>query len=261
MAASLGERLRGSSAPCGTGGEMDDATKKTVIDLLYKELEHVRRKSLMVDDFFFKLLSIGVIPFLGILAYAILKHELRVVVCAVPFLSILGTLVVAVLSVHYSYCGSYGSFLERRINSLVGTDVLIESSFGRVFYGSAFTIVRVSYVLSFLLLLLLNFLAWPLIDHMREEFLQFHPSAPGLVAFSVRHFWPLTLGFVGVTSSLCLVTLYVSARRGEALASRDLLFRSVPAARELTPAVSGGLLAARPAGALETPAPAHSNSA
>ena len=93
-----------------------------------------------------------------------MKPEYQLFVVALPFLSSLGIIVVAVLSTHYVWVATYSAYLESRINRLFGFEVLRAEVFARAFYAGWDSPVTVSYVLGFLSLVAVNFLEVPVIN-------------------------------------------------------------------------------------------------
>lgn len=88
---------------------------KAVIDTLYKEFQRINSKSAATDDWFFRFLSIAVVPFLAFLAYCLATPGHRIFVATLPFLSLIGLAVVAVLTTHlrvsyFRIVASPGSF-------------------------------------------------------------------------------------------------------------------------------------------------------
>src|SRR3954452_21979822 len=65
------------SARHSSPGELDDLAKATV-DVLYKEFQRIQAKSVATDDWFFRFLSIAVIPFLGFLGYSAISQQYRI---------------------------------------------------------------------------------------------------------------------------------------------------------------------------------------
>ncbi|MEO8034578.1 MAG: hypothetical protein ABI837_09100, partial [Acidobacteriota bacterium] len=113
---------------------MDEGVR-TTIDTLSKELLRVHGKSVATDDWFFRFLSIAVVPFLAFIAYALGKPEYRIFIASLPILSLIGTAVVLVLSSHYVFTNAYRDYLEKRLNTLLGETELQDAAFGRAVYG------------------------------------------------------------------------------------------------------------------------------
>ncbi len=149
---------------------MTDETK-VVIDTLYKEFLRISAKSVATDDWFFRFLSIAVVPFLVFLAYCLANPGYRLFVAMLPYLSLIGVAVVAVLSTHYQYVGAYGNYLTRRINGLFGAGKVRDVEFGRACYKDWRSPVMVCYIIGLGALLFLNVLAVPVINAEIAEFL------------------------------------------------------------------------------------------
>jgi hypothetical protein len=83
--------------PCHASAAIDDR-QKIAVDTLYKEFLRIQAKSVATDDWFFRFLSIAVIPFFGFLGYCAVTPGYRILVAALPVLSIVGLMVVSVLT-------------------------------------------------------------------------------------------------------------------------------------------------------------------
>jgi hypothetical protein len=169
--------------------------KEVLIDILYKELEHVRKKNQMTDEWFFKIISIGVIPFLLFIAYALINESFKIILCALPFLSVLGLFVISIIVNHYLYCRYYGAYLQARINSLLEKDEILDFVYGEIFYTNKKSMVSISFAFSFVLLILINIIAFPLIENVLNSYLNSAANIPGIIEVFITHFWVIVFLF------------------------------------------------------------------
>jgi hypothetical protein len=204
-----------SPQPSPSPSEIDDLTKM-VVETLYKEFQRIQVKSVATDDWFFRFLSIAVIPFLGFLGYAAITPPFRILVAALPVLSLVGLLVVCVLSSHYVYAGTYGTYLQLEINRRLRSAVMRDTIFGAAAYDQ-FTPVRVSYSIGVGLLVVVNLLAAPFITHVVHDFYATHRQALGPADFVLQNYWTLTLALLAVTLVPALASLLATHRRLRAL--------------------------------------------
>jgi hypothetical protein len=142
---------------------------KAAIDILYKEFQRVSSKSQATDDWFFRFLSIAVVPFLAFLAYCLVTPNYRIFVMMLPFLSLVGVAVVAVLTTHYQYAEAYGEYLTTRINHKLDAKEIRDIEFSRACYKGWHSPVTVSYVIGLGLLVLLNIFAVPVINSVKPH--------------------------------------------------------------------------------------------
>jgi hypothetical protein len=189
-----------------------DERVKVAIDTLYKEFQRVQGKSVATDDWFFRFLSIAVIPFIGFLGYCAVTPAYRILVAGLPVLSIVGLLVVAVLSSHYLFAGVYGSYLQREINRLLGIEVMHDSVFGAAAYNR-FTPVTVSYAIGLALLVFVNVLAVPFITREISIFHARHRLALGVSGRLLDYYWPFVSVFLVVTLLAALGSFSATHRR------------------------------------------------
>ena len=171
------------------------------LDVLFRELNRVREKALKTDEWFFALLSVAIVPFLVLMGYCAVNPSYRILIASIPLISIVGILAVAILLNHYLYVGYYATYLEARVNDLLGKREIRDLQFAKVFYNSPSSIVTVSFATAFLSILLSNGLVVPLINHVRDGFLLAHPKLPGSYKWLLERYWPL------VISSWCLVLI------------------------------------------------------
>jgi hypothetical protein len=195
---------------------IDDLTK-VAVETLYKEFQRVQAKSVATDDWFFRFLSIAVIPFLGFLGYSAITPQYRILVAALPMLSLVGILVVFVLSSHYAYANIYGDYLQREINRLLGSDVMRDNIFGAAAYNK-FTPVMVSYGIGFSLLFAVNILAAPFITKVVDVFYKTNSDSLGKAGIVLQHYWPITLTLLAVTAIIASTALFATQRRLRLLA-------------------------------------------
>lgn len=171
---------------------MTDETK-AVIDTLYKEFQRINAKSVATDDWFFRFLSIAVVPFLAFLSYCLANPGYRIFVATLPFLSLIGLAVVAVLTTHYLYVGAYGEYLTRRINENLGTKGIREAEFNRACYQVWYSPVVVSYAIGLGMLLIVNVLAVPIINSATRVFVtERHVQQLGWTTLLLKYYWPIT---------------------------------------------------------------------
>ncbi len=117
-----------------------DERDRLAVETLYKEFQRIQAKSSATDDWFFRFLSIAVVPFLVFLA-ASLNPQYRIFIAALPVLSMIGALVVVVLTSHYLYVGSYGEYLQRQINERLGSEVIRDTRYARAAYAGLSPVV------------------------------------------------------------------------------------------------------------------------
>lgn len=186
---------------------MDEGIKAT-LDVLYKEFSRVQAKSVATDDWFFRFLSIAIVPFLAFLAYASANPAYRVFIAALPFLSIIGVAVVLLLSAHYIYATSYAEYLERRMNTLLRGYEVRESAFNIAAYRKWFSPVGFGYILGLTGVAALNALAVPIIKIQLKVFIATHPHLPDETRTILNLYWPVVIstaviflvaGIIGVT--------------------------------------------------------------
>jgi hypothetical protein len=203
--------------PAAAPGNIDDRTK-IAVDTLYKEFQRIQVKSVATDDWFFRFLSIAVVPFVAFLGYAAITPQYRILVAALPALSLVGLLVVCVLSSHYAYATVYGDYLQREINRLLGSEVLHDTTFGRAAYNARFTPVNVSYGIGIALLVAVNVLAAPFITQVVAVFYERRRETLGWAGVVLQHYWMLNIVLLG-TTILAGTSLVLTQRRLRALAT------------------------------------------
>jgi hypothetical protein len=182
---------------------------KAVIDTLYKEFQRINSKSVATDDWFFRFLSIAVVPFLAFLAYCLANPGYRIFVATLPFLSLIGVAVVAVLSTHYLYVGAYGEYLTRRINKELGAEEIREAEFNQACYQGWHSPVTASYVMGLGVLVLLNILAVPIINSAKRAFVTArHVQQLGWAILIVKHYWLITIACTILTVAALLVSFF-----------------------------------------------------
>jgi hypothetical protein len=201
----------GPGADHGAKPVLDDATKAAV-EILYKEYQRVQAKSIATDDWFFRFLSIAVIPFFAFLGYCAITPGYRILVAGLPVLSIIGLIVVAVLSSHYVYVNIYGDYLQREINRLLGIEVMKDTLFGNAAYEH-FTPVRVGYVIGLGLLVIVNVLAGPFIAREVVRFRATHRAALGSAEWMLEQYWPFVSVFLLITSVAAVSSFIATFRR------------------------------------------------
>ncbi|MEA2570768.1 MAG: hypothetical protein QOI24_2769 [Acidobacteriota bacterium] len=189
---------------------MTDETKST-IDILQKELAQTRAKSVSADDWFFRFLSIAVVPFFAFVAYVLANVEYRIYLAALPLLSIIGVAVVLVLATHYIYATTYCEYLERRLNRFLGSVEVRESEFNKAAYRRLSSPVGLSYAVGFGALFLMNVVAKGLIDLQIGRFLATHPNLPTTAVGALKQYW-LIIGTAAAAfvclGLLCLCLTY-----------------------------------------------------
>lgn len=174
--------------------------EKLIVDVLFKEFQRIQAKSVATDDWFFRFLSIAVIPFFAFLGYCAVTPAYRILVSALPVLSIVGLMVVSVLTSHYLFVGVYAEFLERQINLYVGEDVMHDSRFGTAAY-TRFTPVTVSYGLGIAMLVVINVIAVPFINREVIRFAKVHPNLLPDKQTATYYWWS-----VGAFLTITLIT-------------------------------------------------------
>ena len=161
---------------------MEDGTRE-LVDLLYKELVRVKAKSRATDEWVYRFVSIGVVPFFFFLGYCAVNSSYRILLTALPYLSTLGFLLVMNLWNHYSYSSHYGRYLEERINRLLRGEELLDSRFSKIYYEDWRSLVPFTFILSIVLLIALNVAAYPVIttatQPQADEFRQTKTSTFG----------------------------------------------------------------------------------
>ena len=185
---------------------MDDHIKVT-IDLLYKEFQRIQAKSLATDDWFFRFLSIAVVPFFAFVAYGLANAEYQIFLAALPLLSVIGATVVLMLSTHYFYIAAYGSYLQSRINALLGSAELRDNSFSAVAYRG-WSPVAVSHTVGFLALIGLNLAALPIISVAIQRFTNTHPRLPRASRYMLANYWPMVITFLVVFLGVTGLSLF-----------------------------------------------------
>lgn len=179
-----------------------------VVTILYGEYERVQGKAAATDSAFMSYLSIGVTPFLAFTAYAVTERKFQVFLAALPILSVLGMMVVAVLSTHYVYTGAYLEYLERRINRYIGIDELRDLDFTEKAYKVKTSPVIISYAIALAVLLGMNVAAAPAIDLFLRRFVATH-HLPCLYRDILAGYWYIVVPFVLAAGGL-LVYSFVS---------------------------------------------------
>jgi hypothetical protein len=197
----------------------EDRTR-LLVETVYKEFQRVQAKSAATDDWFFRFLSIAVVPFLVFLAYSLVTPSFRIFVAALPLLSLIGLLVVGVLTSHYLYANAYGAHLQRRLNLLLGPDTMTDLHYGPAAYGG-FTPVTVSFLFGLLLLLLLNVCTIPLID--REIHLFHGRNAMHLNGAEIllEWYWQITATATGVVVAAAASAFWATYRRLQKLDTKE----------------------------------------
>lgn len=185
---------------------MDEGTKVT-IDTLSKELLRVYARSVGTDDWFFRFLSIAVVPFLGFLAYALANAQYRIFIAALPILSLIGSAVVLVLSSHYIFTGAYGNYLERRINVLLRGHELRDEIFGTAVYKGLSSPILLAHVVGFGALIAINIVSVPIINDTIQRFCAIHPKLPYDRSAVLQVYWitvvvSVALFLIGATHCL-----------------------------------------------------------
>lgn len=211
-----------------------DERTKIAADILYKEFQRIQAKSIATDDWFFRFLSIAVIPFFGFLGYCAVTPGYRILVAALPVLSIVGLLVVAVLSSHYLYATVYGKYLQREINKLVRINIMRDALFGAAAYDR-FTPVRVSYGIGLALLIMVNLLAGPFIDRELRRFHASHRQSLGPVASLIDQYWLFVAGFLSVTLVAAIGSFVATHRRLRTLVETYVAEQLPPGASAIVP--------------------------
>lgn len=182
---------------------------KAVIDTLYKEFQRINAKSVATDDWFFRFLSIAVVPFLAFLAYCLATPGYRIFVATLPFLSLIGLAVVAVLTTHYKYVGAYGEYLTRRINKELGAEEIREAEFNRACYQVWYSPVVISYAMGVAMLLLLNILAVPIINSARRAFVtEKHVQQLGWTVILLEYYWLITIACIILSFAAFLISYF-----------------------------------------------------
>jgi len=192
-------------------GAIDDRTK-VVVETLYKEFQRIQTKSAATDDWFFRFLSIAVVPFLGFLGYSAITPAYRILVAALPVLSLVGLLVVCVLSSHYAYATIYGSYLQREINRLLRAPVMRDTLFGDAAYNK-FTPVTVNYSIGITLLIAVNLLAAPFITRVVHDYYTSHLQSLGSAGWVLRYYWLLNTALLGMILVPAFASLVATQRR------------------------------------------------
>lgn len=190
--------------------------EKVIVDVLLKEFQRLQAKSVATDDWFFRFLSIAVIPFFAFLGYCAVTPAYRILVAALPVLSIVGLMVVSVLTSHYLFVGVYASFLERQINIHLG-EVMHDSKFGTAAY-TRFTPVTVSYGLGLAMLVVINVIAVPFINREVTRFAEVHPnSLPGQQ--TATYYWWSVGAFLAFTLIAAIWSFFATRHRLTQIAS------------------------------------------
>jgi hypothetical protein len=185
---------------------------RIAVETLYKEFQRAQAKSAAADDWFFRFLSIAVIPFIGFLGFCAANPGYRIFVATLPILSVIGILVVAVLSSHYLYAGMYSTYLQSKINQLLEVDALPAISFDAAAYRR-FTPVTVSYVIGLALLTLINILAAPFITREIVRFRATHPHVAGVAAQVLNHYWLLMGALILIVSAAAAWSFVATSTR------------------------------------------------
>jgi len=181
--------------------------EKFLVELLYKELELARSKGLMADEWFFKLISIAIIPFFVIITYPIIKPEFRIMLCGIPVLSILGILLIFTLANHYSYSTFYGRYLQLRINDILKKDEFFNPKFKKIFYEDWSSNVRFSFFISILLLIVTNLSLYPIIDKTLDDFyVKHHLFFNSHIYYNLlyHYYWKIIIIFFSFIFLTCL---------------------------------------------------------
>lgn len=168
-----------------------DESERAIVAVLYREFARVQAKSVATDDWFFRFLSIAVVPFLVFVAYALGSPEYRIFIAALPFLSMIGVAVVMVLATHYIYATTYAGYLERRINVYLAGVELRDSRMNKRAYRTWSSPVTLSYLVGFLALIAFNLAAAPAIDRAFVDFLATHPHLPASYETALLFYWPV----------------------------------------------------------------------
>ena len=166
-----------------------DTRESKAVDALLMELEQVREKSRMIDEWFFKLLSIIVIPFFVLLAFAYANSPYRMAFLAVPFIGIIGIFVNSIFINHYMYCERYGAYLQKRINQLLKKKEIRRQCFADVFYNTKSSFSILAYVLVMLMFVALMIFLVPIVNLQRSIVLTQQTNLPPMLLFSLRNYW------------------------------------------------------------------------
>jgi hypothetical protein len=187
-----------------------------VITTLYAELQRVKTKSVTTDGWFFNFLSIAVVPFFAFFAYCLATPAYRIFAAALPYISIIGVLVVVVLASHYRYAAIHSSYLQGRLNQMFDAAVIRESEYEQAVYTSIDSPVLLSYTMGFGALAALNLIVMPVILSTTHAFAERHAKELGYAAPILRNYGVITMLFV-IMAIACVVRSWrlLQQRTGE----------------------------------------------
>lgn len=191
--------------------------EEQVLEALQNEFARVQAKAAATDSAFFGFLSIAVTPFLAFLAYALANSDYRIFVAALPFLSVIGLVVVLVLATHYRYSAEYSLYLQIRINDLLRGDEIRDHAYSVAAYHGWVSPVAVGYAVAFVTLAALNVVAAPLINVIRDDFLKMHPNLPTQSKWLLWHYWPMIGSFVAIVLILMACSVIQTRKRLQSL--------------------------------------------
>jgi len=166
-----------------------DERSKLLTDVLYKEFQRIQSKSATTDEWFFRFLSIAIVPFLAFLAYVLANPSYHVFLTALPLLSLIGCVVVSQLMLAYTHVGAYTRYLEVRLNDLFQNDEMCNERFARAFYAGWWSPVRTSVTLGFFLVAVCNLAAIPVITETTHKLAKDYLRYSSILAFAFCHYW------------------------------------------------------------------------
>jgi hypothetical protein len=122
--------------------ERDEAYKKLLTDMLFREFEFYRQSSQKTDEMVFRLITVLVVPSLLLLGYTLYDPKFSVVVLVVPYFSLIGILILSSVFMRYTINGIYCKYLQKKLNDMLGRRIFIGVDLAKMFYAKGFSIVN-----------------------------------------------------------------------------------------------------------------------
>ena len=191
---------------------------KKIADILHEEMNRVRDKSTHTDEWFYRMISVVIIPFFIIIGYSLIDIKYRIIALSLPFFSILGVLLTFMLLNHYAYVTNSCRLLEERLNFIVSGLDLRGEELSKIFYGGKLSIPKISFFVGFMFLVGVNIFAYPIIESVLQQHLtQSFDSC--LKKFFIEKYWIMVVVSSILTAGTCAATMCYSNYKAKQLVS------------------------------------------
>jgi len=176
--------------------EGDEAGRKLLADMLFREFEFYRQDSQKTDELVFKLITVLVVPFLLLLGYTLFNPKFSAVVLIVPYVSLIGILILSSVFMRYAINDIYLKYLQKELNDMLGRRIFIGVDLAKMFYTKGFSIVKAGLTAVSFSVLVINLCLIPSIH--RE-----------IVSEAFRQCFPIPISKTTYWIGVCLLFLYV----------------------------------------------------